>query len=224
MNLLSALPPLIDHTLLKPDSRERDIVELCREAIEWGFGAVCVNPADVELATTTLAGAKIGVVSVVSFPLGKCRTETKVIEALSAVDDGATEIDIVANRSLLLDDRTSDYETDIRKVRRNLPSEIILKVIIEVGALSPEQIKQAVEAAISAGAEFVKTGSGFFGGCTEEQVGTLVRLANGRIKVKASGGIRTAADCERMLKAGAARIGSSAGVSIMWELVNCGRS
>ncbi len=215
---MTILPQLIDHTLLKPEATEREIIALCREAIEFRFGAVCVNPCDVELASKTLAGTNIGVISVVSFPLGKCRTETKVIEALSAVDDGATEIDMVANRGLLIDGKLSEYEADIRKVKRNLPPEVVLKAILEVGVLSHDQIESAVGASINAGAEFVKTGSGFFGACTREQVDTLVRLSGGRIKVKASGGIKTLTDCENVLNAGAARIGTSAGVSVMHQL------
>ena len=215
---LSEFPAFIDHTLLKPEATEREIVALCQEAAEFHFGAVCVNPCDVVLAAESLRGTKIGIVSVVSFPLGKCRTETKVIEALSAVDDGATEIDMVANRGLLVDNRLSEYEADIRKVRRNLPPEVILKVILEVGALSPLQIEQAVEMSVNAGAEFVKSSTGFFGGCTLEQIETLVRLAGGRIKVKASGGIRTLEACQKLITAGADRIGTSAGVSIFREL------
>ncbi len=216
--LLSTLPPLIDHTLLKPEATEKEIVALCQEAIEYRFGAVCVNPCDVALAAENLRGTKIGIVSVVSFPLGKCRTETKVIEALSAVDDGATEIDMVADRGLLIDNRLSEYEADIRKVRRNLPPAVILKVILEVGLLTPMQIEQAVEMSVNAGAEFVKSSTGFFGGCTVEQIETLTRLVGGRIKVKASGGIRTLDTCQLMIAAGAERIGTSAGVSIFREL------
>lgn len=216
--LLSTLPPLIDHTLLRPEATEQEIVALCQEAIEYRFGAVCVNPYDVVLAAESLRGTKIGIVSVVSFPLGKCRTETKVIEALSAVDDGATEIDMVANRGLLIENRLSEYEADIRKVRRNLPPKVILKVILEVGTLTPSQIEQAVEVSVEAGAEFVKSSTGFFGGCTVEQIETLVRLAGGRIKVKASGGIRTLEMCQALISAGADRIGTSAAVSIFREL------
>ncbi len=215
---LTVLSRLIDHTLLKPEAIEREIVALCQEAAEFHFGAVCVNPCDVTWAAESLRGTKIGIVSVVSFPLGKCRTETKVIEALSAVDDGATEIDMVANRGLLIDNRLSEYEADIRKVRRNLPPEVTLKVILEVGALSPAQIEQAVEMSVNAGAEFVKSSTGFFGGCTVEQIETIVRLAGGRIKVKASGGIRTLEACQKLITAGADRIGTSAGVSIFREL------
>lgn len=216
---LARLPGLIDHTLLKPDAGAREIKTLCHDASHFGFGTVCVNPCRVAQAVQLLSGTNIGVTTVVAFPLGNSKTEIKVAEAIAAVDDGGVEIDLVANAGLLIDNRPNEYEADIRKVRRNLPESIVLKVIIEVNLLMPVQIEMAVSAAINAGAQYVKSGTGFAGVCTVEQIEQLVRYARGQIRLKASGGIRTLGVCRQLLSAGADRIGSSASVAIMkeWE-------
>lgn len=216
---LANFPGIIDHTLLKADASACEIDILCNEAMHYRFGTVCVNPWRVAQAVQLLSGTDIGVTTVVAFPLGNSKTEFKVAEAIAAVDDGAVEIDLVANPGLLLDDRPDEYEADIRKVRRNLPESVALKVIIEVNLLTSAQIETAVSAAINGGAQYVKSGTGFAGVCTVEQIEQLVTFGLGQIKVKASGGIRTLELCHQLLLAGVDRIGSSASVAIMkeWE-------
>ena len=172
----------------------------------------------MSLAVECLKGTDIKVVSVAGFPLGGSRTDIKVAEACAAVEDGANEIDMVGSIGLLRDDRFAEVTADIRKVRRNLPDSVTLKVILEVSLLTPGQVRNGVEAVINGGAQFVKTGTGFFGPCTTEQVAQLVGFASGRIQVKAAGGIKTLKECRALLEAGASRIGSSASVAIMQEL------
>ena len=208
----------IDHTLLRPEAGSADICRLCDEAHRYSFFAVCVNTLWVRLAVECLGGTDVKVVSVAGFPLGASRTDIKVAEASAAIGDGAEEIDMVATVGLLRDDRFAEMEADIRKVRRNLPDSVTLKVILEVGLLTPGQIRNGVEAVINAGAQFVKTGTGFFGACTTEQVLLLSGLSEGRIQIKAAGGITTLSQCRAFLEAGASRIGSSGSVAIMQEL------
>jgi deoxyribose-phosphate aldolase len=207
----------IDHTLLRPEAGEADIRRLCDEARRYSFFGVCINPLWVRLAVECLENTDIKVISVAGFPLGASRTDIKVAEACSAVEDGALEIDMVAPIGLMRDDRFAEVEADIRKVRRNLPNMVTLKVILEVGLLTPGQIRNGVSAVVNAGAQFVKTGTGFFGVCTTEQVVLLFGLSSGRIQVKAAGGIKTLDQCHALLEAGASRIGSSGSVAIMQE-------
>lgn len=214
---LAVLPELIDHSLLKPEAGLFEIEQLCAEARQYQFHAVCVNPIWVSAALEMLRGSEIRIVAVVGFPLGATRTDIKVAEACAAADDGADEVDMVGMIGLLRDNRLSEFEADIRKVRRNLPTSVELKVIIEASLVSPTALLAGLECAVTAGAQFVKTGTGFFGPCTVEQISQMVRPSSGRIKVKASGGIRTLEGCRQMLIAGADRIGTSASVSIMKE-------
>jgi deoxyribose-phosphate aldolase len=215
--ILHDLARRFDHTLLRPEAGEADIRRLCDEARRYSFFGVCINPLWVRLAVECLDSTDIKVVSVSGFPLGGSRTDIKVAEACSAVEDGALEIDMVAPIGLMRDDRFADVEADIRKVRRNLPNPVTLKVILEVGLLTHRQIRNGVEAVINAGAQFVKTGTGFFGPCTTEQVVQLVDLSAGRTQVKAAGGIKTLGQCRALLEAGASRIGSSGSVAIIKE-------
>ena len=207
----------IDHTLLRPEAGSADIRLLCDEARRYSFFGVCINPLWVRLAVQCLENTDIKVVSVAGFPLGASRTDIKVAEACSAVEDGALEIDMVAPIGLMRDDRFAEVEADIRKVRRNLPDMVTLKVILEVGLFTPGQIRNGVEAVVNAGAQFVKTGTGFFGACTTGQVVLLFGLSSGRIQIKAAGGIKTLDQCRALLEAGASRIGSSGSVAIMQE-------
>ncbi|MFQ6008670.1 MAG: deoxyribose-phosphate aldolase, partial [Candidatus Zixiibacteriota bacterium] len=169
-----------------------------------------------------LQGSSIKILSVAGFPLGASRTDIKVMEAVKGIRDGAHEIDMVANIGWLVSDRFSQAEKEIAEVRKALPYNVILKVIIEASFLSEEQQVAATKSVINGGAQFVKTCTGFFGGATVEQVRTLYHAASGQIEVKASGGIRTLKQCWQLLEAGATRLGSSASVAIMKEFFKQG--
>jgi len=209
------LARFIDHTILRVNATEQDIRAVCTEALEYGFYGTVVNPVWVRFASELLVGSSAKVISVAGFPLGANRTDVKVAEAAEAVEDGALEIDMVANIGWLCADRFLDVETEIRKVRRNLSLTVALKVIIEAGQLTPTQQQDAVKVAVNAGAQYVKTGTGLFGGVTVEQVKMLVDAARGQIEIKASGGIRRLSECLALLEAGATRVGTSASVEIM---------
>jgi len=222
---------LIDHTLLAPLATLRQVDALCDEAITHGFGAVCVHPAHVHRAVARLSDALSAkapghipnVVSVVGFPLGANRTETKVAEARRILEVGATEIDLVAPLWAIAEGAESairrDIEAGVQEVHR-VGRHSVLKVIIESAALTPDQTALACRCCIASGADFVKTSTGFHpaGGATVEQVHLLCRLA-APLPVKAAGGIRTAEQARAMVEAGATRLGTSAGVAIMegWQ-------
>ena len=231
MNLTAAeIARTIDHTLLKPEANAGQIDALCDEALRFGFAGVCVNPIYVRRVAERLSqnhgsdgGAhRPAVVSVSGFPLGASTTATKADEARRAIEDGATEIDMVAAIGALIDGDWTAVRTDIETVARVVHQATdggILKVILETGALTEEQIAEGCRCCIEGEADFVKTSTGFHpcGGATIEQVQLLYRHAS-PLRVKASGGIRTAATVKAMIEAGAARIGTSAGVSIVEEL------
>ncbi len=207
-----------DHAALKPDVDEAAVRKLCDEAREYEFYAVAVNPVWVLTASEALQGSSVKILTVSGFPLGASRTDIKVMEAVKGVRDGAHEIDMVANIGWLVSDSFSQAEKEIAEVRKALPYNVVLKVIIEAGFLSEKQQIDATKAVINGGAQFVKTCTGFFGGATVDQVKTLCKAATGQIEVKASGGIRTLDQCRQLLEAGATRLGSSASVAIMKEL------
>ena len=217
-DVLKDLNLRFDHAALKPEVDETAIRELCREAREYKLFSVAINPVWVKTAAEQLKGSGVKILSVSGFPLGAARTDVKVVEAIKGVSDGAHEIDMVANVGWLASDHFREAEDEIRIVRENLPHHVVLKVIIEAGSLSRSQQVEATRCVVNAGAQFVKTCTGFFGGATVEQVQTLVEAAAGRIEVKASGGIRTLDQCRQLLEAGATRLGSSASVAIMQEL------
>ncbi len=220
----------IDHTLLKPEATPDQIDVLCEEAVEYGFKGVCVQPIHVcrvagKLASCRTTGANQPcpvVISVAGFPLGGSATVTKVDEACRAMDEGAREIDMVIRLGALIanehDAARRDIEAVAHAVHRTADGGI-LKVILETAALADEQIIIACRLCTEAGADFVKTSTGFHpaGGATVGHVCLLSRHASS-MKVKASGGIRTAAAAQAMLDAGASRIGTSCGVAIMEEL------
>lgn len=206
-----------DHAALLPEVDRAAIIKLCREAKEFDFATVAVNPTWVSLAAAELQDCRVAVLTVSGFPLGAATTEIKIAEALKGVADGASEIDMVANIGWLVSDRLSEAESEISQVRQNLPKEVVLKVIIEAGKLTPQQQADAARTVIKGGGQFVKTCTGFFGGATVAQVQTLSEAVGGRIEVKASGGIRTLEQCRQFIKAGATRLGSSASVAIMRE-------
>jgi len=198
---------------------ETAIRKLCAEAREYEFYSVAVNPVWVKAARDALRETGVKILSVSGFPLGASRTDVKVIEAAKGVSDGAHEIDMVANIGWLAANRFYQAEKEITEVRKALPHNVILKVIIEAGCLSKAQQIEAIKVVINGGAQFVKTCTGFFGGATVEQVRTLHDAAGGQIEVKASGGIRSLEQCRQLLEAGATRLGSSASVAIMQEFL-----
>jgi deoxyribose-phosphate aldolase len=213
----AAVASLIDHTLLRPDATREEIVRLCREARQYGFASVCVNPCWVPVAAAELAGGAIKVCSVAGFPLGASLTEIKAAEAAASIRAGAREIDMVINVGAL---RSGDYERvhqDIGGVAKVChDGGALLKTILETGLLDDAQKASACAIAKMAGADFVKTATGFAsGGATEHDVALMRRVVGPDTGVKAAGGIRTLEDLRKMTAAGASRIGASASVKIM---------
>jgi len=213
---LRALAAMIDHTMLAPEATSSDITKLCAEAVELGVGTVCVSPSHVALAHGLLP-VTIQVASVVGFPSGAHRSEVKALEAGLAVDSGAIEIDMVINLAHVLSGNWSGVKDDVAAVRATVSRPIVLKVIIESGALTDEQIVETCKSAVAAGADFVKTSTGFHkaGGATPHAVALMRSTVGPSIGVKASGGIRTLADALLMIEAGANRIGASASRAIL---------
>ena len=210
---------MIDHTLLKPDATQDEIAQLCYEARKYGFASVCVNPANAALCAQLLKGSGVPVCVVVGFPLGATSTETKVFESQQAIREGASEVDMVINVGAL---KSRDYELverDIASVARACHAgNAILKVIIEAALLTDEEKVVASQLTKVAGADFVKTSTGFGpGGATLEDVALMRRVVGPTIGVKAAGGIRSYEDAQQMIAAGASRIGASASVKIMQE-------
>jgi len=209
------LSTYIDHTLLKPQSTKRDLEKLCKEAIENEFAAVCVNPVNVSYCAELLSGSKVKLASVVGFPLGASIPSIKSAETLMAVEDGASEIDMVINIGALKDKNYELVEADIKAVVQSAEG-CTVKVIIETCLLSDEEKVKVCELAKSAGADFVKTSTGFStGGATVEDVGLMKKTVGDALEVKASGGVRSYDDAMAMIKAGATRIGTSSGVAIL---------
>ncbi|MGQ9600372.1 MAG: deoxyribose-phosphate aldolase [Anaerolineae bacterium] len=210
---------MIDHTLLKPDATQDQIAQLCYEARKYGFAAVCVNPTWVKLCSQLLKGSPVRVCTVVGFPLGATPTEVKAYEAQQAIDDGATEVDMVINIGAL---KSKDYalvERDIATVARTCHAGgAILKVILETALLTDEEKVIACQLAKAAGADFVKTSTGFGpGGATVRDVELMRQVVGAEMGVKAAGGIRSYQDAQAMIAAGATRIGASAGVQIVQQ-------
>jgi deoxyribose-phosphate aldolase len=211
------LAKMIDHTLLKPDATPEQIAQLCFEARKYGFASVCVNPTWVKLCAQLLEGSPVKVCTVIGFPLGATASEVKAFEAGNAIDQGATEIDMVINIGALKARELEFVAQDIRGVVNVAHSRgMIVKVILETVLLTDEEKTIACLLSKEAGADFVKTSTGFAGGGATVQDVTLMRRVVGPdIGVKASGGVRTYEDAESMIKAGATRIGASAGVKIL---------
>ncbi len=208
---------LIDHTLLKPDATQDEVAQLAYEARKYQFASVCINPSYVKLSAQLLKGSGVDVCTVVGFPLGATPTDVKVFEAQQAIREGATEIDMVINVGAV---KSKDYELverDIASVARACHAgNAILKVIIEAALLTDEEKVVASQLSKIAGADFVKTSTGFGpGGATPEDVALMRRVVGPDIGVKAAGGIKTAEDARRMIEAGATRIGASASVKIV---------
>ncbi|MCE1206422.1 MAG: deoxyribose-phosphate aldolase [Spirochaetia bacterium] len=208
----------IDHTLLKATGTETQIRELCAEARKYRFASVCVNPAWVPLCSQELQGSEVMVCTVIGFPLGANASEIKAAEARLAVSQGAHEVDMVINIGKAKAGDWTAVENDIRAVVEAAGNATV-KVIIETCYLTNEEKVKACQAAMKAGAHFVKTSTGFgTGGATVEDIALMRKTVGSAMKVKASGGIRTLQDALAMLKAGADRIGASAGVSIVSEI------
>ena len=213
----SQVARLIDHTLLRPDATANDIRQVCAEAREYGFASVCVNPYWVPLVAAELAGSEVKVCTVVGFPLGASTTRIKVAETEEAVGAGAREIDMVLNIGELRGGNHDAVREDIRAVVAAAhQGAAIVKVILETALLNDEQKAAACTLAKLAGAEFVKTSTGFSThGATVHDVALMRNAAGPEMGVKASGGIRTLEDLEKMVAAGATRIGASASVKIV---------
>ena len=212
---MTHLNKYIDHTLLKPEATLSQIERLCQEAIEFDFMSVCVNPYYVNTCAKLLNDSDVKVCTVIGFPLGMNTTEIKVAETLDAIKNGADEIDMVINVGALKDGKF-DYVRDEIASIKNVCGERVLKVILETCLLTPEEIEQACVCAVEAGANFVKTSTGFStGGATVEDVTLMKKTVGDRAEVKASGGVRSYEDAVLMIDAGATRLGTSGGVSLM---------
>ena len=214
-----AVAGMIDHTLLKPDATQDQIAQLCYEARKYFFASVCVNPTHVKLCAQLLKDSPVKVCTVIGFPLGATPPEVKAFEAQDAIDDGASEIDMVINVGAL---KSKDYdlvERDIATVvRTSHANNAIVKVIIEAALLTEREKIVACELSKQAGADFVKTSTGFGpGGATLEDVALMRRVVGPSMGVKAAGGVRDYDDAKAMIAAGATRIGASAGVQIVQE-------
>jgi deoxyribose-phosphate aldolase len=213
---LKQLPGYIDHTLLKPDAMSPAIDHLCKEAIQYGFYSVCVNSQWVAHCHKALEGTPVKIAAVVGFPLGASLSEVKAFEAAKAVENGAAEIDTVLPIGLLLEGRHEAVRSDIKQVVDAVKGKAIVKVIMETGFLNEEQKIAACKLSEEAGAHFVKTSTGFGpGGATVEDVTLMRQNVSSSIGVKASGGVRDLEAAVRMIEAGANRLGTSSGVSIM---------
>jgi deoxyribose-phosphate aldolase len=210
---------MIDHTLLKPDATRGDIEQLCREAAQFHFATVCVNPGWVALAASLLRGSGVGVCSVVGFPLGATTADVKHYETRRAIFDGATEIDMVINIGALKSGDLQTVERDIAAVVGPCrEANVISKVILEVALLNDDEKIAGSTLAKAAGADFVKTSTGFAsGGATAHDVALMRRVVGAEMGVKAAGGVRDYEGLKAMVAAGATRVGASAGVKIVQE-------
>ncbi|MED4227568.1 deoxyribose-phosphate aldolase [Neobacillus cucumis] len=207
---------MIDHTLLKADATREEILKIVHEAKEYSFASVCVNPTWVKTAAELLADTpEVKVCTVIGFPLGASTSETKAFETKNAIENGADEVDMVINIAALKDHEDELVERDIRAVVEAAKDKALVKVIIETCLLTNEEKVRACELAVKAGADFVKTSTGFStGGATAEDIRLMRQIVGPDIGVKASGGVRSREDALAMVEAGASRIGASSGVSI----------
>jgi deoxyribose-phosphate aldolase len=205
----------IDHTVLAANATQEKIEKLCEEAKQWKFASVCVNTCWTRFCAGKLRGTGVNVCVVVGFPLGAMCTKAKAYEAKCAVEDGATEVDMVINIGWLKDHKDDLVENDIREVKKACGDKH-LKVIIEACLLTEEEKVRACKLSVKAGADFVKTSTGFStGGATAEDVALMRKTVGPDMGVKAAGGIRTFEDAKKMIEAGANRLGCSAGIAIV---------
>ncbi len=205
----------IDHTLLKANASLDDIITLCNEAIQYHFYAVCVNPTHVHFCKQILNETQIKIATVVGFPLGATDTKSKIFEATNAIQNGANEIDMVINIGYLKSKLYSEVENEIAELKKNIGNHI-LKVIVETCYLTTEEKKIITKIVLNAGADFIKTSTGFgTAGATEEDIILMQNILQNKIKIKASGGIKDTATAIKFIQLGASRIGTSAGVDII---------
>jgi deoxyribose-phosphate aldolase len=216
--MMMDLAKMIDHTNLKASTVKEEILKLTKEAKEYQFASVCVNPTWVELAAQELKGTDVKVCTVIGFPLGANTKEVKVYETKDAIEKGAEEIDMVINIAKLKDGDDDYVESEIAGVVEASKGKAIVKVIIETCLLTDDEKKQVCSLAVKAGADFVKTSTGFStGGATIEDVALMKQTVGAHVGVKASGGIRSKEDAQAMVHAGATRIGASSGIAIVTE-------
>jgi len=199
-----------DHTILKPEATKNEVKEICMEAIQYGFASVCVNEFYTSFVSSILKGSGVDTCVVIGFPLGASSTDVKVFETQSAIRNGADEIDMVINIGAFKDQQYEFVQDEIRQVKLACQGKL-LKVIIEACLLTNEEIIKVCELSVAAGADFVKTSTGFSNaGATVEAVALMKKTVNGKAKVKAAGGIRDAETAKAMIAAGADRLGTSA--------------
>lgn len=217
------LAKMIDHTILKANATQSDIEKLCDEAKKYNFASVCVNPYWIPLASDLLKNSTVKVCTVIGFPLGATSSESKAYETEIAILQGADEVDMVINVGAMKNNKTDIVENDIlsvvnsaRKTGKTQNKNIIVKVILETCYLTKDEIKNACICAKNAGADFVKTSTGFgTGGATTEDVALMKQTVGETMQVKASGGIRDYETAIKMIEAGATRLGTSSGISIV---------
>lgn len=213
------LAQIIDHTLVRPDATLDDLARACDEAKQYGFAAFIVSGSHVARAKNVLAGSSVKVGAVVGFPHGMSTTTVKIVEAMEAMKNGAEELDIVMNLGLARSGRLDLVEIDIKNVI-TMTKAVVHKVIMETGMLNADEIKALCQVAVRSGAEFVKTGTGYGPrGVTAEDVRLMRQVVGSTCRVKAAGGIRDLATVVAMVKAGAERVGTSAGAAIMEEFL-----
>lgn len=207
---------MIDHTALKADTTKEQVLKLCEEAKQYQFASVCINPVWVETAAQALKGTDVKVCTVIGFPLGASTSATKAFETKDAIEKGATEVDMVLNIGALKDKNNELVEQDISAVVEAAKGKAITKVIIETSLLTDEEKVRACKLVVKAGADFVKTSTGFStGGATVEDIQLMRQTVGPNVGVKASGGVRNAGDAQALIEAGATRIGASSGIAIV---------
>lgn len=205
-----------DHTILKADATEAQVAKICKEALENDFASVCVNQYYTKFVAKQLKGSDVKVCTVVGFPLGMSDTRVKAFETKAAIEDGAEEVDMVINVGALKDGKYDYVRNDIKTLKDVCGKEVLLKVIIETCLLTDEEKVKACELAKEAGADYVKTSTGFStGGAKAEDVALMRKTVGEELGVKASGGIHTAEEAQAMIDAGASRLGTSATLAII---------
>ncbi len=208
----------IDHTLLKADAVEKDIKKLCKEAKEYEFFSVCINPCFVKYAKKCLKGSNVKVCTVIGFPLGANNTKVKLLEAKKAISEGADEIDVVFNISKFKDKKYNYVGKELAKIVDLCNKKALVKVIIETCYLTKEEILRACQLVYECGVDFVKTSTGYgTSGANVEDVRMMKEVCKDKLKIKASGGIKTLAQVQEFILAGADRIGTSSGINIVKE-------
>lgn len=214
-----SIPSMIDHTLLKPDATKEMISKLCQEAMDYNLGQICVNPYHVSYCKELLKDSNVKIATVVGFPLGANTKEVKAFETKDAIANGAGEIDMVINIGALKDKDYDLVREDISAVVEASHPHAIVKVIIETCLLSDEEKRIACKLSMEAGADFVKTSTGFStGGATVEDIKLMKSVVGDMLQIKASGGVRDLASAQAMIQAGATRLGTSSGLKIVEEL------